>query len=197
MKLLVLGDEKKAPYHPLGRMLGGIYQSLHEEGELTVSVGYQKLSLDELKKYDGIISYIDCYQSLGGYDDVLADYIEQGGRYLALHNGILTAEGSRLEAALGGNFVTHPAYCQLTYYLRGEKLFTIGEEPYMVRQTDERNQVFLEFSLEGKRYPAGWYRRSQKGFAAYLAPGHDERTGENAGFQKLLRQTLRELLERR
>lgn len=194
MEILIIGDEKEAPYHPLGRIIGGIYKALEKECRLTVSTSYKNFSCENLNKYDGLISYIDSYQNLEGYDQVLAEYILHGGRFLALHNGIISKQGSDLEKALGGNFVTHPPYCKLTFYQQGERLAEFGEEAYMVSQIDDKNDIFLEFEYEGKRYPGGWYRRSGKGKVAYLAPGHDERTGNRQEFQNLLKRTVRELL---
>lgn len=193
MKILVIGDEERAVYHPLGRLVEGIYRGLETAAGMTFQTEYRKLTKEDLSAYDVVISYIDSYQTLGSYVDVLAGYIEEGGHFLALHNGIISEDGSSLEKALGGNFIDHPPYCELTYYRYGEKLCTMGEEAYMVRQTDDKNEIFLEFEYEGVRYPAGWYRRSGKGVAAYLAPGHDEKTGERESFQTLLRETVQML----
>lgn len=195
IKILIIGDEAAAPYHPMSRIIRGIYMCLEKEYELTVSTSYKKISSSRLREYDMVISYIDCYQKLNGYDEILSDYIFQGGKFLALHNGIISKSGSSLERALGGNFVTHPPYCELTYYLWGAKFAAFGEEAYMVLQSDDKNEIFLEFEYEGKRYPGGWFRQSGKGKVAYLAPGHDEKTGDRAEFQKLLRLTVYELLK--
>lgn len=194
MKILILGDEERAPFHPLGQMARGIYSALQADADLTFTTAYKELTVKDLREYDMVLSYIDSYQTMEGYDNTLADYILQGGKFLAVHNGIITEENSRLSSVLGGNFINHPPRCELNYYLRGEKLFTIEEEAYMVSQTDGKNQIFLEFELKGKKYPAGWYRRSGKGTAAYLQPGHDERTGDAACYRQLLKRTVRELL---
>ena len=194
MKLLILGDEKTAIYHPLSGVSGDIVKVLQEIGECEVSSGYRTLAPEELKKYEAVISYIDNYTDEGGLGDRLAAYIEEGGRVLALHNGIITPQGSRLEQVYGGNFITHPPYCELRYYLGDELFCTMDEEPYMVRQTDDHNEIYLWFELDGKKYPAGWNRNAGKGRVCYLSPGHDGRTAGKKEFQDLLMRAVKHML---
>lgn len=195
MKLLILGDEETAIYHPLSGVSGEVVKVLRGMGECVVSAGYRRMMLEELKKYDVVISYIDNYTDEGGFGDKLAAYIEEGGRVLALHNGIITPAESRLERAYGGNFITHPPYRELWYYLGDELFGVMEEEPYMVRQTDENNEIFLWFEMDGKKYPAGWYRNSGMGKVCYLSPGHDGRTAGKKEFQELLRIAVKRLAE--
>ena len=195
MRILLIGDEKKAPYHPLGGVVHGIYLALQDICELTVTTAYKSLLPEELWLYDAVISYIDTYQEQDGFDTVLADYVRKGGRLLALHNGIISLQGTALEQVLGGSFTGHPQYTPLVYEWEGETLGQVAEETYMVQQIDDKNKVFLQFVYEGERYPAGWLRSTGIGRAAYLAPGHDARTGESRLFQELLRRTLYRLLQ--
>ena len=115
-KIMILGDEEQAPYHPLSRVLPGIREALESLGEISVCTDYRGLTISDLQLYDCIISYLDDYRHLNGFDDILADYLACGGRLLALHNGIISRAGSKLEKAYGGNFVTHPPRCLLAYF---------------------------------------------------------------------------------
>ena len=195
MRVLLIGDEKKAPYHPLGNIVRGVYLALQDTCELTVTTAYKSFSLEKLQQYDCVISYIDTYQEQEGYDSVLAEYVMQGGHLLALHNGVITLPDSVLEAAFGGRFEGHPPYTDLIWVFCGQEAGSMPEEPYMVRPLDEKHELFLQFSCEGKLYPAGWVRRYKSGTVAYLAPGHDGRTGEHPLFHHMLRQTMDRLMQ--
>ena len=196
MNILLIGDEKpQAPYHPLSAILPDICKTLEKIGTVTTTNDYTQMGEMELAQFDLVISYSDLYERMKGFDDVLAGYVEHGGRLLALHTGICVVEEGKLAKAIGGSFITHPPYCQLTYYdMSGKAVMTCGEEAYMVRQYDDGNRIFLEFDYEGKRYPAGWLRQSGRGHAAYLAPGHDARTTGREEFQELLRRTVTALM---
>ena len=195
-KIMILGDEEQAPYHPLSRVLPGIREALESLGEISVCTDYRGLTISDLQLYDCIFSYLDDYRHLNGVDDILADFLACGGRLLALHNGIISRAGSKLEKAYGGNFVTHPPRCLLAYRTAtwpGDKEFQLEEEPYIVRQLDSEKQIFLTFQYQGEDYPAGWCRNYKKGRMIYLALGHDEKTAESKTFRRLLRECVIEL----
>lgn len=194
-KILLLGDEEKALYHPLSRVLSGVRAALEPLGELRVCTDYAGLSVEDLKEYDVIVSYLDCPQELKGFDNCLAEYAEDGGRLLALHNGIITPPGSRIERVYGGNFITHPPYDLLQYHWKGKEDFSMEEEPYMVEEMDRKNKVFLQFVYKEETYTAGWYRKAGKGYCCFLSPGHDRRTTDRKVFQELLRECVQGLLE--
>ncbi len=191
-KILILGDAEKSPYHPLKRVLPGIRKALEPLGDVEASTEYLALDEEALQIYDFIVSYLDCFDRLEGFDERLSRYVRSGGKILALHNGIITLPGSELEGVYGGNFITHPPYCMLDYYLDGKKAFSLEEEPYMVDSADTENEVFLQFAYEGRYYDAGWYRDSGAGRTCYLALGHDERTTDTKEFQQLLRRCVKE-----
>lgn len=192
VKILVLGDEERACYHPLGRVKKGIEEALGNLGKIEFCTDYNKWTPQELRRFPVLISYIDDYKQLQGFDDILVEYILKGGYVIALHNGIITPKGSRLEGVYGGRFVTHPPYCELEYivdekFLGNEKKkMILEEEPYMIHRIGKDLEEFLWFIYKNKKYVAGWFRRVGKGKILYLAPGHDERTVGNCQFQKLL-----------
>ena len=200
-RILLLGDEARALYHPLPRVEAGLRQALDGLGMLEVRTDYPTMTCGTLRDFDMVISYIDAFPEMGPFEAELAQYVRSGGSVLALHNGMITPEGGPLAQCYGGAFITHPVYQMLHYHVEPQngwlKLedFSMPEEPYMVRQLDEENQVFLSFRLEGQAYPAGWIRRAGLGTALYLAPGHDERTANNPVFAKLLRLCAAHLLQ--
>ena len=185
-KVLILGDNERAVYHPLERMLPGMKKAL-EGYEVEAVIDYRTMSAkDLLEAAPVMINYIDNYQENGDFDQILEEYLRLGGRMIALHCGIINREGSILEEAYGGNFITHPEYRNLNYkvsdgcsWLTG-KAFSFGEEPYQIRQTDGERQYFLSYTDDKEECAdaAGWVRKYHKGTVLYLQPGHDERTAE-------------------
>ena len=83
-KILILGNEKSARYHPLSHVLFGIRQALKECGVADVNTEYKSMDISALQSYNCILSYIDDYQNLNRFDDVLARYLEQGGRMVEI-----------------------------------------------------------------------------------------------------------------
>ena len=199
-RILLLGDAANAPYHPLTRVEPGLRRALDGLGTLEVRTDYRALKCAELSQFDMIVSYIDTFPDMGPFEAELAQYIRGGGRVLALHNGIITPDGSALASCYGGVFLTHPEYQPLRYRAAPQagwlepRAFEMAEEPYMVRPLDGENEVFLTFELDGHAFPAGWIRRAGRGSVLYLAPGHDDRTTENPAFTHLLRQCATRLL---
>lgn len=204
MSILILGDEERAVYHPLSRVRTALQKILGMQDKVYVETEYHRMTIRDLKQYAVIVSYIDAYRNMGSFADALADYICDGGKVLALHNGIISPAQSRLELMLGGNFVTHPSRRLLQFHmdedvrlLQQEESFAdfkLFEEPYVVRQTDDRNHVFLSFRNDGQDYPAGWIRRSGKGTVMYLAPGHDGEAFRNTVFCRILSMCINRLL---
>lgn len=198
MNVLILGDTQNALYHPLDQVEQGLNQALLGIGNIHVCSEYKQFGIQELLQYDVIISYLDNYKQLEGFDDVLEEYAAAGGKLLALHNGIITSASSKLEAVYGGRFITHPPRCELEFITSGwagQETICLNEEPYMVETKDKDNQVFLQFEYQGNRYDAGWVRRYKKGFSMYLEPGHDQKTTEKKEFQKLLKECVQFLYQ--
>lgn len=194
LKILILGDQEKAPFHPLERVKKGITESLSYEdtAEIKFTTDYADQSVTDLKKYHVVISYLDNYMELNGFDNILVKYIKDGGKVLALHNGIITPEKSELEQIYGGRFITHPPYCLLKFIVEDKtwlekREFYMEEEPYMISGHEKNKDVFLWYEYQGEKYEAGWHKTVGKGKIMYLEPGHDQRTVENSDFQSLLR----------
>ena len=197
-RILILGDNQRAVYHPLDRMLPGMEKALAGYEILAVT-DYLTMNAQELTEAAPLmISYIDNYQENGNFDEVLEEYLRLGGKIIALHCGLINREGSILEEAYGGNFITHPAYRNLHYSVSGDcgwisaGSFSFGEEPYQIRQTLGEKKHFLAYTDdEGEcTDTAGWVRKYHRGAVMYLQPGHDERTADNTDFQQMLRECV-------
>lgn len=200
-KILVTGDKEAAMYHPLEKVEDGLRSAAGQYGQVTIRTDYHEMTREELNSYHLLISYIDNFPAIGGFAEVLADWLFHGGRILVIHNGIINTEGGMLEQCYGARFITHPEYTRLDYkickqaeWLEGIPDFQMGEEPYMFSMLDESSRIFLKYEYEGAKYPAGWKRSWGAGTVIYLAPGHDERTFQNPVFCGILSRCIGEML---
>ena len=200
-KILMIGDNEKAKWHPMTRILPGVHAALDSIVELETTADLAALTPEKLAEYPVIISYIDRYPDIGVLEQYLADYVENGGKILALHNGVINNKGGILEKVYGGNFIKHPQRCTLTYtcsdqsILPGTETFEFFEEPYMVTVDDTPHHVYLTFSYEDKTVETGWVHEYGKGTVLYFSPGHDDRTSNDPAFQKLLADCVKYLLK--
>ena len=182
-KALLLGD-RVAPYHPVG----GIYEVLKRiyDGvfDITLDENYGELTLDVLKQYDMVISYMDGWGEKGTKQAAaaLVAYVADGGSLLVLHNGLVAA-GSSHELALlyGARFLWHPSQVLIDYYKtdvdhqiseRFEE-FRTTEEAYMFDFDDfTRKQVLVEYRYANSRIPAVWCHRYGWGKVVCVVSGH-------------------------
>jgi type 1 glutamine amidotransferase len=202
IKVLLIGDDSDAAWHPLQPARQELEQILGSEFELTVSADYNRFA--ELCRDDFAlcISYTDCWnrdltseQTAG-----LLRFVAGGGGLLAIHNGISLQRSYELLQVIGGKFVTHPPYQPLKYYataeghplLDGVEDFTVDEEPYMFEFASHTpRKVFLEFEFEGTRYPAAWEHTYGLGKVVYLQPGHCSDSFKPASYRKLVLNSAR------
>ena len=113
--MLVLGTYTNPPYHPLAgvdEILKGLFgrdfkiRFTEDAGEL------KTLSPDT----DLFISYYDVWRQSVPGADALERYVLEGGRMLALHNGIALQSDERLMKLLGGEFTHHPPQEVIRFY---------------------------------------------------------------------------------
>jgi len=206
-RLLLLGDDADAPWHPLAparreleAMLGNEWdmESTEEYGRLTSLADGAGQAACEL-----FVSYTDCWnrdipaeQAAG-----LLRYVAGGGGLLVIHNGISLQRSYELAQLMGGKFTGHPPYQPLMYHaaagtdhpvMEGFRSFPLDEEPYLFELDPlTPRDVFLEFEFEGRRYPAGWSHRYGLGRVLYLQPGHHAPSFVPEPYRELIRRSAR------
>jgi type 1 glutamine amidotransferase len=200
-KALFLGDYTDPGWHPAKDADKYISKALEDNFKVKCTEDYGKLAIEELKTYDLIINYADCWGKKCSKETIAAiiTYVVNGGGILSIHNGILVpAEGgSELRQLFGARFTGHSEYKPLDFYraiqykehpiLKDFAPFTMGEEPYEFEMdTFADLQMLLEYRRAGQRFPAVWARNYGLGRMVYLVPGHDNRSFEVPAFQKLI-----------
>lgn len=196
--ILVLGNYEDAMYHPL-KGVDERLVSIFSDFNVTCTADTRELlKLDE-KKYHGVISYLDIWDSELNEEEARAlyHYVSTGGALLILHNGISIQSREELKSMVGGSFVTHPPMTDLEFVVRPHAItegcagFIMSEEPYQLKMVEDNKEIFLTYIYEGEEYVAGWSKCMEKGRIVFLVPGHTEKQFENEEYVKLIRNSMR------
>lgn len=200
-KLLVIGDYDNAPYHPLSAIEEQLESILSEENLLEIKTDYNALDCNELKSYQTVISYTDCWNNepAEGFAAALQTYVINGGSLLLIHNGISLQNKYELAQMIGAKFTGHPARTTLEYaefnrehpIMSGITEFSLFEEPYQFEFDAFTNKTTLfYYEYEGNKYPAAWAHTYGKGKVVYLSPGHDNSIFECSEYRNIIKNSV-------
>lgn len=196
-KLLVLGNYQDAIYHNFSGVDEQIKLILEEKYTVHCTDKFEVLEGD--LDYAGIISYVDLWKGTLSEQQAiqLLSYVEGGGGFCMLHNGISIQNHEQLVKMIGAKFLSHPKMEELTFETKphpiteGIKTFLLFEEPYQLEVLDEKDLcIFLTYSYQGKEYLAGYSKEVGKGRVVYLVPGHTVESFEQKEYQKLMKQSI-------
>lgn len=195
-KILIIGDNETAVWHPLEKV-GERLEVILKDYDVTCREDYSSLTADELKKYGLLINYADAWQTKGTRQSAgaILSYVAAGGSLLSFHSGIIMKSTPEMEFLQGGRFIEHPAACELTYtptdsdhpVLDGILPFTVFEEPYRLATADlAAHELLMTYSHDGQNWPAAWTLLYGTGKVVYLSPGHQAESFYNEMFSKLI-----------
>ena len=201
-KAILFGDYDSPHFHPVNEIDKVIISILQDDLEVSSTEEYGSLTKDDLAKFDLVISYADRWKERTSPNLVHAilSYVSGGGSLLAIHNGIHMGANFELAQMLGAKFDKHPEYTTLEFQLieprhpitQDMDSWSMGEEPNQFIFDDLcEKTVFLEYTLDGKKWPAGWAIEYGLGRIVYLAPGHDLRSFQNSSFQEIILRSSR------
>jgi type 1 glutamine amidotransferase len=199
-KLLVIG-EYNALYHPLSALEEQLKSILSDEFVLEFTENYNNLDYNELKNYQAIISYTDCWDNgpSTGFAAALQCYIITGGSLLVIHNGISLQKKYEMAQMIGAKFMGHPERTNLRYtdfnqehpIMNGITEFSLYEEPYQFEfDPFVEKTVLFYYTYEDTQYTAAWAHNYGKGNIVYLSPGHDSSIFECTEFRKIIRNSV-------
>lgn len=129
----------------------------------------------------------------------LADWVQAGGKLLALHAATVLRESNlTMRNLIGGRFLSHPPQFDFTVtpiarkhpVTDGVGAFGIHDEFYMQEFNPE---VVIQMTAEdrGVVYPMVWTKSEGRGRVVYIAPGHTASTWATENYRQLLRQSVR------
>ena len=202
-KVLIVGDNEKAKWHKMSPF-DELLKKILNDYEITVTTNYNDFEINELIKYDVCISLVDQWLPLNESQTFgLLTYVFNGGGLLMIHQGISLQARDELALLARGRFIRHPEQCVLEYQplqnaheiVQDILPFSVLEEPYQcVLDNITKTQVFLEYTYEESKYPAGWCHGYGTGKVVYLSPGHHIETLKNKAYQKIIQNSVKWLL---
>jgi len=199
LSVLLVGDNERAPYHPLRAVEAPLTETLGALGDLTVMVGIEALDGD-ITPYDCIVIYSDDWESVIPPDNVrkLHEYVDAGGSMLFLHAGVSIARTEGMTKLSGAFFREHPAMATMTFTVKETApikdsigSFELYEEPYIYDYDASVDlDIFMTYSYESKNYPSGWLNKSKKDKVITLHPGHNREVFESKVYQRLIQNCI-------
>jgi len=133
----------------------------------------------------------------------LVDWVQAGGRLLALHAAtVLRPENQPMRALIGGRFLSHPPQFDFTVtplahkhpVTDGVRAFSVRDEFY-IQEFDPGVTIHMTAEDRGLIYPMLWTKNEGRGRVVYIAPGHTASTWATENYRQLLRQSTHWLAE--
>jgi uncharacterized protein len=198
MSALILGDYKKAKYHPLQPVEDILSDILSEHMDLTITEDRDMLLTNNLRQHDLCISYVDSWNEKLGQEYLagLLAFVAQGKGLLVIHNGISYQSNREFAQLVQGKFINHPPYQELQYrfiredhpIIAGIENFSMNEELYTFELDNFFDGTILMECSNGEiTEPALWVHQYGLGRVVYIAPGHSRESFENDNFKELIR----------
>lgn len=130
----------------------------------------------------------------------IADYVEQGGRWLGWHSGLASYE--KIDGYIGmlrGHFKFHPKeHSEVTYMTSANGLgipehvrFSFVDEHYFVECDEANTNIFLRSSSKDGESIAGWHHSFGQGKVCCLTPAHTKDGLSSPDFLAILGPILR------
>ncbi|MDD3243674.1 MAG: ThuA domain-containing protein [Eubacteriales bacterium] len=194
MNILVLG-RSDAPYHPLTGPAAELQKLLGDRACITVREDTSALL--DVANYDLFLNYVEFGGKYTAEEAAaLITYIANGGKMLAIHNGISMQQRPELTQLLGGRFAGHPAYKTLPLIpfvpaadhplTQGVEPFFLHDEEYTFALEEDGKDIFIDMEAYGKRIPAAWSKSFCKGQIIYFAFGHSDACFANPVMGRLI-----------
>lgn len=212
--LLITGLGTADPDHPkhiLSHQFynGSIVKILGGIAEVTVTEDLGLLNAGQLESYELVLNNSFLLEPSPAELQALFEFIEAGGSYMTLHAGLESFVNSeRYVRMMGGRLAGHSPQKVFTVetfedgfgvertqpwahpITRGVPVFETNDELYVVQtNTDE-----LEVIARAESHPIVWWRPWRNGTVLAFTLGHAPESIENAGYQALLRNSVRWLL---
>jgi type 1 glutamine amidotransferase len=170
---------------------------LYDAGDIRTDVAANYDDSQAIANGDLLVSYTSQVPVADSACDALRSFLEDGGRWFAIHASNSVRDNPHLPGILGSRFITHPPYTHFEVsitrkndsLLEGIDAFAVDDEIYVIEQADDI-EVLLETrwggeALGGRQIEEGtrplMYRRHVgRGGVLYLALGHANRPFDKA-----------------
>ncbi len=156
------------------------------------------LNAENLSLYDGLMIYANHEDMKPEQEKALLDYVADGNGFIPVHSASFCFQNSTEYINLvGGQFKKHGTGTFEASIIKKDhptmqqlEEFSTWDETYVHDKLNKDNIVLMERVEGDHREPWTWVREHGKGRVFYTAYGHDERTWNNPGFHKLMKQGI-------
>ncbi len=193
IEILFLGHNSE--HHNAAAYMPILAAALSKQGiEFTYTADPNDLNEENLSKYDGLVIYANHDEITPGQEKALLDFVEAGNGFIPLHAASFCFRDSpEYVDMVGGQFLRHDTATFVAKItdaahpvMEGVKEFSTWDETYVHDKIADDITILME-RVEGDHHePWTWVKNYGKGRVFYTAYGHDERTWNNPGFQKLV-----------
>lgn len=207
MKLLVISDDF---WHPAEVVEMGM-SSLNDRYDITyIRCARDILTPEYLAKFPAVLLWKGNTVSAAnknpwfeeGVTEVnpkeFREYVEAGGKLIALHAGNCWRQGTEMENLIGNYFIGHPPRCDVRVHFEPCALtegcadFTLRDEHYHIGITADDIEPFAYSTSHGDDTQiAGYTRKIGKGMVIVFTPGHVLSVIEHPSFLKFLENAVR------
>ncbi|WP_236977231.1 PVC-type heme-binding CxxCH protein [Membranihabitans maritimus] len=168
-----------------------------------INISYSENTLDlndkNLESYDALIIYANHEEIGKEQEKALLDFVKGGKGFVPIHCASFCFQNSEEYIDMvGGQFKEHETGIFTAEIVDNEHplmtdidTFSTWDETYVHHKLSEDRTVLME-RVEGEhREPWTWVKDYGDGKVFYTAYGHDERTWNNPGFQKLIKEGIK------
>lgn len=194
LEILLLGHNSE--HHLSEKFAEIILQDFFKDGiNISYTTDVDDLNEANLAKYDGLMLYANHDSIKPAQEKALLDFVKGGKGFIPVHCASFCFQNSPAYIDLvGGQFKSHKTDTftativdQSHPVMQGVPAFTTWDETYVHDKLSKDIHVLTE-RVEGDHHePYTWVKPYGKGRVFYTAYGHDERTWQNPGFLKLLK----------
>src|SRR6187401_3221820 len=190
LKVLLVGDDREP--HPSAALYGVLAPALARRGIQVTRVMTTQEALDaaRLANYDAILFYGDPVFTDAAQEAALKAFVAGGKGIVAMHSSTSSLSGGKMQVSGGAEFRgeivqrEHPV-------MKGLPPFPAWEENFAPGQPAADRTVLMERVEGSQREAVAWARSEGKGHVFSTTLGHDKRTWDQTGFQKMIEQALR------
>ena len=202
MKLLVISDDF---WHPAEVVEMGM-SSLNDRYDITyIRCARDILTPEYLAKFPAVLLWkgntVSAANKYPWFEEGVTEvnpkefreYVEAGGKLIALHAGSCWKQGTEMENLIGNYFIGHPPRCDVRVHFEpcalteGCEDFTLRDEHYHISITADDIEPFAYSTSHGDDTQiAGYTRKIGKGMVIVFTPGHVLSVIEHPSFLKFL-----------
>ncbi|MGV8878507.1 MAG: PVC-type heme-binding CxxCH protein [Sphingobacteriaceae bacterium] len=194
LEILLLGHNSE--HHLSEKFAEIISQDFFKDGiNISYTTDLNVLNEANLAKYDGLMLYANYDIIEPAQEKALLDFVKGGKGFIPVHCASFCFQNSPAYIDLvGGQFKSHKTDTFTATIvdkshpvMQDVPAFTTWDETYVHDKLSKDIHVLTE-RVEGDHHePYTWVKPYGKGRVFYTAYGHDERTWQNPGFLKLLK----------